>query len=321
MLSSRKNFSKDTVFLEQLKNACKARVFASRFNIGTVSKAFLDDLFTTFTLLRVLIFSGVEFAEIPNSIINMRHLRYLDLQWNRKINFLPDSLCSLANLQTLQLYRCDRLEELPRDMHRLVNLTYLILTSKQQLLLRNGFCGWSSLTFLHLCYCRELTSLTPELGNLSALRELSITKCPQLTSLPSAMKNLSALRDLHIKDCKELDLMEPDEVLSGLGCLRTLTLIELPKLMGFAESLKSVGSSLQYLWIRDCKRIEKLPSAIQTFTCLKKIVIWGCPELSRRCDVGSGEDYHLICHVPWVEIDGKRRNKCCIVTKLVDPES
>nr|XP_008385062.2 putative disease resistance RPP13-like protein 1 [Malus domestica]XP_028954175.1 putative disease resistance RPP13-like protein 1 [Malus domestica]XP_028954176.1 putative disease resistance RPP13-like protein 1 [Malus domestica] len=82
------------------------------------------DLLLVLHCLRVLKLRGHDITELPDSISNLKHLRYLDL-WFTPIQKLPDTVCSLYNLQTLLLSNCIYLAELPTDLRRLINLRHL----------------------------------------------------------------------------------------------------------------------------------------------------------------------------------------------------
>ncbi|XP_054813445.1 putative disease resistance protein At3g14460 [Prosopis cineraria] len=84
------------------------------------------DLLKNLRCLRVLSLVGARGSvnELLHFIGKLRHLRYLDVSQTR-IKKLPNSICTLYNLQTLKAARCPSLTKLPRNMHCLVNLRYL----------------------------------------------------------------------------------------------------------------------------------------------------------------------------------------------------
>ncbi|XP_010657708.1 putative disease resistance RPP13-like protein 1 [Vitis vinifera] len=74
--------------------------------------------------LRVLSLCYYKITDLSDSIGNLKHLRYLDLTYTL-IKRLPESVCSLYNLQTLILYRCKFLVELPKMMCKMISLRHL----------------------------------------------------------------------------------------------------------------------------------------------------------------------------------------------------
>ncbi|XP_031269772.1 putative disease resistance protein RGA1 [Pistacia vera] len=86
----------------------------------------LSRLFDEFTCLRALQLSVESRVEVlPKEIGKLIHLRYLKLS-KLSIKILPEWLCELYNLHTLDICGCE-VEVLPQGMEKLVNLRYLIL--------------------------------------------------------------------------------------------------------------------------------------------------------------------------------------------------
>ncbi|KAG4123568.1 hypothetical protein ERO13_D11G333900v2 [Gossypium hirsutum] len=68
-----------------------------------------DFIISNYRCLRVLELNGLDFKMIPRSICKLKHL----------------SICKIQNLQALKLNLCWELEELPKKIEKLVNLTHL----------------------------------------------------------------------------------------------------------------------------------------------------------------------------------------------------
>ncbi|EOY19764.1 LRR and NB-ARC domains-containing disease resistance protein, putative [Theobroma cacao] len=92
-----------------------------------LSNNVLNDLLPALKCLRVLSLKRYYITEIPYSIGNLKHLRYLDFSYT-EIKSLPNSICSLYNLETLLLRCCGNFEKLPIKIGILDNLCHLDMT-------------------------------------------------------------------------------------------------------------------------------------------------------------------------------------------------
>ncbi|XP_047964218.1 putative disease resistance protein RGA3 [Salvia hispanica] len=76
--------------------------------------------------LQTLLLSRCSLRNIPGEIGDLVHLRNLDLSWNMFMD-LPESICRLVELQTLNLESCDNLYKLPEGIHMLENLQHIFI--------------------------------------------------------------------------------------------------------------------------------------------------------------------------------------------------
>uniref|UniRef100_A0A1D1XBZ8 Putative disease resistance RPP13-like protein 1 n=1 Tax=Anthurium amnicola TaxID=1678845 RepID=A0A1D1XBZ8_9ARAE len=109
----------------------------------------LGDTFQSMSNLRALHLCGWEVAELPDSLGNLKLLRYLSIRHMVKLIRLPETLGNLLYLQTLEILDCFDLEELPNSLKHLVDLRHLILgMPRYSYSLQRMPCGIGRLTQL-----------------------------------------------------------------------------------------------------------------------------------------------------------------------------
>ncbi|KAF7815609.1 putative disease resistance RPP13-like protein 1 [Senna tora] len=118
------NFAKQTDILG-LKSVSLRAHKTSTTSFVNESVVVTHDLLPKLECLRVLSLAGYgNITELPNSIGNLEHLRYLNLE-STSIQRLPDAICTLYNMKTLILSYCRELIELPKKIGNLTHLRYL----------------------------------------------------------------------------------------------------------------------------------------------------------------------------------------------------
>ncbi|KAL5778735.1 hypothetical protein ACOSQ2_009472 [Xanthoceras sorbifolium] len=199
-----------------------------------------------------------------------------------------------------------------------------------------GLRNLCSLENLYILNCPKLLSLAgEELRGLTSLRFLSISGCGSLMSLSQGLRYLTTLEELEIEECRELDLSNNEEAddgmqLQGLKCLRSLKLVDMPKLECLPDGLQH-ATTLQTLQITRCSGLKSLPDWIGKLTTLQRLEISDCPELKSlpqtMCCLESlqsikiskcpqllranqkneaSEDWPKIAHIPDIRVDGRK---------------
>ncbi|KAK2981311.1 hypothetical protein RJ640_007012 [Escallonia rubra] len=238
-----------------------------------LTKQVSSDLLPQLLRLRVLSFSGYSICELPNSIGNLKHLRYLNLSDTRGKE-LPESVSELYNLQTFALRCCKQLAKLPKNTGNLINLRHLDIAGTSQL--KEMPLGIGKLTSL-----QTLSKIV-----LDRSRGLRVNELRGLSNLRGALSIIGLHSVMKVQDAVEANLLrkqgldelemewstgfdgfrnkrtekEVFDVLKPSTNLRALKVesyggIEFPSWLGDPSF-----SSLACMTLRGCKECISLPS-------------------------------------------------------------
>ncbi|XP_049376756.1 putative disease resistance protein RGA1 [Solanum stenotomum] len=237
-----------------------------------------------FVSLRVLNLSYSKLDQLPSSIGDLVHLRYLNLSGNGRISSLPKQLCKLQNLQTLDLQYCTSLCYLPKKTSKLGSLQNLLLDKCYALISMPPWIG--SLTCLRSLDCfvigKRKSCQPGELRNLNLYGAVAITHLERVKNNRDAKEaNLSAKANLqslsmcwdnngpHIYESEEV------KVLEALKPHPNLKYLYLTGFRGFrlADWMNhSVLKNVVSIVIEGCKNCSCLPP-FGELPCLESLVL------------------------------------------------
>ncbi|KAH0642832.1 hypothetical protein KY289_033806 [Solanum tuberosum] len=263
-----------------------------------VVSSYSPSLLQKFVSLRVLNLSYSKFEELPSSIGDLVHLRYMDLSNNIEIRSLPKQLCKLQNLQTLDLQYCTRLCCLPKQTSKLGSLRNLLLHGCHRLTRTPPRIG--SLTCLktlgQFVVKRKKGYQLGELGSLNLYGSIKISHLERVKNDKEAKEaNLSAKENLHSLSMKwdddehphryESEEVEVLEALKPHSNLTNLTIsgfrgIRLPDWMNH-----SVLKNIVLIEISGCKNCSCLPP-FGDLPCLESLQLYrGSAEYVEEVDI------------------------------------
>ncbi|KAJ6417865.1 hypothetical protein OIU84_001281 [Salix udensis] len=229
--------------------------------------AALPDVMKQLTCIRSLNLSRSSIEEIPKEVGKLIHLRHLNLEGCRELVSLPETICDLCNLQSLDVCGCESLNELPGAIGKLVNLRHLCIDGSGVAFMPKGIERLTSLRTLD-CFIvcgggeneskaanlRELKNLDHIKGSLEIrnLRGGGIEDAAE-----AQLKNKKRLRCLELNFCVNhedgilIEVLQPPSVLERLSICGYGGIV----LSNWMMAL----TGLQELKLDNCGKLEVLP--------------------------------------------------------------
>ncbi|XP_060967413.1 putative disease resistance RPP13-like protein 1 [Cannabis sativa] len=270
------------------KAKCLRTILWDHFSIVVSLK--IEQLDKLFPSLRVLSIKDLHISELPDSIGNLKYLRYFKLH-SPEIKEIPNTICKLYNLETLLLEECKEVKRLPNDIGNLIKLRHLSvpkinlvemplqLGKLQNLQTLNTFVVGNNRDSASIKLLKEFQDLHGTLSikglqNVSSLEEVSAAALKNFKflshlSLDWYYHHYSELDELHIER-EVLSALQPHSNLKELT-IETYKGNSFPNWMGDCRCL----SNLVRLKISYCRNCSFLPSLGQ-LPSLKDLWIRAC---------------------------------------------
>ena len=256
-------------------------------NSGYLTNFVPNCLLPQLRCLRVLSLCGYEIVELPSSIGDLKHLRYLNISYTL-IRSLPESTSSLYNLQTLILKGCSRLIKLPEKIGNLVNLRHLDITETHSIKeMPVGIKELKNLrTLSDFVVGKDTGSKIGDLMNLKSLHgTLRISHLENMLDAEDARKaNLNGKKNLDALVMKwefaHDDLQEAGIAVDVLDMLQPWTTVKELSIDGYVGVKFPTWfghpsfSNMVLLRIENCRKCTSLP-AIGQLPSLKDLVLIG----------------------------------------------
>ncbi|RDY11161.1 putative disease resistance RPP13-like protein 1, partial [Mucuna pruriens] len=206
---------------------------------GWNCEMWVQELFSKFKFLRVLSLSSCSgLTEVPDFVGNLKHLCSLDLSYT-DIKKLPDSMCSLYNLQILKLKYCINLEELPSNLEKLTNLRCLefIGTKVRKMPMHLGklknlqelstFCVCKSsetVNIAYICLPFEVCHFSSKFNGIVSIHT---------NFYGNSTSSFTSLKILEFSDMQEWEEWECKAVTGAFPCLQHLSIWKCPNIYSF----------------------------------------------------------------------------------------
>ncbi|WVZ83318.1 hypothetical protein U9M48_030479 [Paspalum notatum var. saurae] len=295
-----RHLSVTTGCLGQLKASSELRKLRTLIVFGSSNRnnAEIDKgVLRKFMGLRVLDLSDTCASEVPEGIDRLKHLRYLGLP--NTITELGTDITKLLLLQTLGVVSNDcKLERLPEDMSRLINLRHLDLDMEYIA----QIAGIGRMTMLQESVefhagRRQKGHSMRELGELNSLhRKLRIKGLETVKSKEAAesahLENKVHLKTLELQwsDERRAKVVSTVSDLEILKCLRPHRNLENLHIQSYAGKMlpswledQDLMKKLRFLHLSSCRKLESLP-LVGRLSHLKFLEMIGLRSVSRIGD-------------------------------------